>query len=526
MSENPVVKNYAYCLIHTPDFMRYGSKPRREIAKDRTKETHEERYKTKRLIDHALRDYKHAVWYPPNQTFIGNITPEQLGLIFQPWYKNSNSTRLLPRGPFGEIMDQETFCLLLKLADVLNPPLFEITEEAAEKFIELLDSLKEHPFFSNFEEAVAKIKPSSTAEIISKIQAESALAFYLNGVPTFVMGCFSRDNRAEGGEDENLAAHHLLENLCAKASGALAIKWFLRRGGIAPEKIDFIISCGEEACGDRYQRGGGGMAKAMGEMAGCMNASGFDLKNFCAAPVSAIITAASLVASGIYDNIVVVGGGSLSKLGMKFEGFVRNNMPILDDCLASMAFLISKDDGVSPIIRLDAIGKMPISAGTSDEKVYQHILFEPLKKIGLKITDIDKFAPELQNPEIMIHAGAGDVAQKNYIKIAGMAAQVGAIERKSEAAKAFMEKIGMPGFAPTQGHIPSAVPYLGHAVEAIKRGEIKRAMFLAKASLFLSRCTTLYDGVSFIIERNPKAGKRMANVGPQLKTLEKQARGD
>ena len=256
------------------------------------------------------------------------------------------------------------------------------------------------------------------------------------------------------------------------------------------------------------------MAKAIGEMAGCFNASGFDLKNFCAAPASAVITAASLVASGIYENVVVVGGGSLSKLGMKFEGFLKDNTPILDDCLASMAFLISRNDYVSPVIRLDAIGKMPISAGTSDEKVYQHILIEPLEKIGLKITDIDKFAPELQNPEIMIHAGAGDVAQKNYLKIAGMAAQSGAIERKPEVAKAFMEKVGMPGFAPTQGHIPSAVPYLGHAVEAIKAGKIKRAMFLAKASLFLSRCTTLYDGVSFILERNPKAGKKTVNVGP------------
>ena len=34
MPENPVVKNYAYCLIHAPDLVRYGSKPRREIAKN------------------------------------------------------------------------------------------------------------------------------------------------------------------------------------------------------------------------------------------------------------------------------------------------------------------------------------------------------------------------------------------------------------------------------------------------------------------------------------------------------------
>lgn len=507
MPENPVVKNYAYCLIHAPDLVRYGSKPRREIGKNPEVE---------KLIQAHLRSYESAVAYPPNQTFIGNLKPEELSQLVQPWWEYRPNMTLYTSGPFGGVVSQEIFYALLKYADILNPPLFEITEEVAGELIELLQV---HGIFDDVD--LPKIKSTQRDEIQQRISTGSLPIFLKNKL----IGCFNRDNRAEGKEDENLAAHHLLENLCTKASGALAIHWLLRHEGIGPEKIDFIITCGEEACGDRYQRGGGGMAKAMGEMAGCVNASGFDLKNFCAAPGSAIITAAGLVASGIYENVVVVGGGSLAKLGMKFEGFIKSNMPILDDCLASMAFLISKDDYTSPIIRLDAIGKMPISAGTSDEKVYQHILIEPLEKIGLKITDIDKFAPELQNPEIMIHAGAGDVAKKNYIKIAGMAAQSGAIERKPEAAKAFMEKISMPGFAPTQGHIPSAVPYLGHAVEAIKLGKIKRAMFLAKASLFLSRCTTLYDGVSFIIERNPKAGKKIFNLGPQLKALEKQSKG-
>ena len=70
----------------------------------------------------------------------------------------------------------------------------------------------------------------------------------------------------------------------------------------------------------------------------------------------------------------------------------------------------------------------------------------------------------------------------------------------------FVQRIGMPGFAPTQGHIPSAVPYLGHAVQAIQEGKIRRAMFLCKSSLFLNRVTELFDGVSFVLERNPGAG--------------------
>ena len=67
----------------------------------------------------------------------------------------------------------------------------------------------------------------------------------------------------------------------------------------------------------------------------------------------------------------------------------------------------------------------------------------------------------------------------------------------------FMQRIGMVGFAPPQGHIPSAIPYMGHAVAGMKAGALRRVMFLCKASLFLNRLTELYDGVSFVLEANP-----------------------
>jgi betaine reductase len=69
---------------------------------------------------------------------------------------------------------------------------------------------------------------------------------------------------------------------------------------------------------------------------------------------------------------------------------------------------------------------------------------------------------------------------------------------------AFVLQHGMPGFAPTQGHVPAAVPYLGHAVKAIKQGEMTNAMFVSKGSLFLGRMSQLSDGMSFLIEKNPK----------------------
>jgi betaine reductase len=60
----------------------------------------------------------------------------------------------------------------------------------------------------------------------------------------------------------------------------------------------------------------------------------------------------------------------------------------------------------------------------------------------------------------------------------------------------------MPGFAPTQGHIASAVPFLGHAVDGLRDGSLQRVMLLAKGSLFLGRMTQMADGMSFLLERN------------------------
>lgn len=60
----------------------------------------------------------------------------------------------------------------------------------------------------------------------------------------------------------------------------------------------------------------------------------------------------------------------------------------------------------------------------------------------------------------------------------------------------------MLGFSPTQGHVASAVPALGHAVRKMKAGEMQRALFLAKGSLFLGRMTQLADGISFLLEKN------------------------
>ena len=481
--DNPVIRNCAFCLVHAPDLVRYGSKPRRELEADPS---------LAGRLEGALRSYAAAVAYPPNQTFIGNLSPQQLGQIPKPWFAGEITTNSAePSGSFGEIIHQDLFYAALKHANVLQPPLVALTTAADQKLEKLLAA---HPVFAPLARGAVS---TDSADFQQEIATGKALPLETGGA---LQGLVRGDNRSEGAGDTNLDAHTLLEALTAKTTGAQALMWLLHREEMQPDQVDYIISCGEEAAGDRYQRGGGGVAKAIGEMCGCVSASGMDVKNFCAAPASALVTAGALIKAGLYERIVVVAGGSLAKLGMKSMAFLREGIPILDDSLGCMAFLVTRNDGASPMLRLDrgAVGKANIGASTSDQAIYEQLILKPLRSLGLTMADVDRFAPELHNPEIMEYSGSGDVAHKNYRMIAATAVLAGEIDRAGMSA--FTERVGMTGFAPTQGHIPSGVPYVGHTLAAMQAGELSRVMFLCKASLFLNRLTGLFDGVSFLLE--------------------------
>ena len=120
----------------------------------------------------------------------------------------------------------------------------------------------------------------------------------------------------------------------------------------------------------------------------------------------------------------------------------------------------------------------------------------------------------MQNPDITKPAGAGDVPLANYKMIGALAVKRGDIDRK--ALPDFIAQHGLTGWAPTQGHIPSGVPYIGFAREDILNGNIKKAMIIGKGSLFLGRMTNLFDGVSFVIHGNTaEAEKAEAGVSEE-----------
>jgi hypothetical protein len=472
-----VVKGASSILAHTPDLVLLGSKPTREIP--RFDGLYEE------CMAH-LRSYEEAVAYPPNQAFIGNIRPDRLADVGKPWYEHpiAGAAR---EGPYGEIMPEDEFYGLMKAADVFDLIWLE------EGFLSRVAArLRSHPLLGD----LAGLEGGKAiAEIEGKLDRQEALPLNLRGE---LVGCVCRAHE----EDEDLRAEVILEGLAVKASAFLALRHLLARvSPTDPRDVDYLLDYGEEAIGDRYQRGGGNMAKAVGEMAGCLNASGADVKAFCCAPIHAVASGAALVQAGIFQNVALVGGGSLAKLGMKFQFHIKKDMPILEDTLGGIAILVGEDDGVSPVIRTDAIGMHRICAGSSAREIYEEVVVKPLDKLGKRIIDIDKYATEFHNPEVTVSAGRPDTPLINYRALGALAVLRGEIGRGE--IDDFVRKHGMPGFSPTQGHIPSAIPFMGHARDMIVGGEIENAMFVGKGSLFLGRMTNLSDGVSVILERNP-----------------------
>jgi betaine reductase len=214
----------------------------------------------------------------------------------------------------------------------------------------------------------------------------------------------------------------------------------------------------------------------------------------------ALMLAGALVRSGLHDDVVVLAGGSLAKLGMKFLGHVKHEMPIVEDVLAGFAVHVARDDGVSPVLRMDAIGRHEVASGSAPLAVVKALYSEPLARVGLTLLDVDRFSLELHNPEATEPAGSGNVPLNNYRTLASLAVVEKLIGR--EGIDGFVRTRGMPGFSPTQGHIASAIPYLGHALRGLTEGGLTRTMFTGKGSLFLGRMTQLSDGISLIVERN------------------------
>lgn len=475
----PVIRGAAYCLIHAPNLLvHYGTTPAME------RRLHPESAYLARLPQH-LRSYEAALSYPPNQAYLGRIRPDELARIPRPWYEHpvDGAER---EARYGELMPEDEFLALMRLVDTFDLVHLEAGFAAA-----MAERLAAHPLWAA---EAARLGPGKDPAELQRLLEEHAAPLYLGDR---LVGVVRRAHE----QDETLSSHVMLENLVTKASAVLGLKHLFAKTGVKPDEVEYIIECSEEACGDMNQRGGGNFAKAIGEMAGCVNATGSDTRSFCAGPTHALIEAAALIRAGVYRHVVVLAGGTPAKLGLNSRDHVAKGLPALEDVIGAFAVHLSADDYVSPRVRLDVVGRHKIGSGSSPQAVMEALVTEPLERAGLKLTDVDRYGVEMQNPELTEPAGAGDVPQSNYKLIAALAVKRGEIGRAE--LPAFVSAHGMPGFAPTQGHIPSGVPVIGPVREAIMAGEIERAMIIGKGSLFLGRMTNLFDGVSVLLERNP-----------------------
>ncbi len=472
----PVITSVANVLAHAPGLVRYGSKPLRDLAQEPA-----------RLDDIAghLRSYEDAVAYGPTQAFLGNIEPEALRAVPRPWF--SAPDRGAPsEGAFGDLIGEAELLGLLKLCDRARlVQMDEATLAAAAK------GLVGRRMAAAAE--MEALKPAAGEAIQRAIQSGGAIPLWLGDR---IVGSMARGHEA----DEALTAHVLLENLAGKATGVLALRRLLAQveGRLGPDDIEFVLAGSEEAVGDRYQRGGGNIGKAIAEDAGLRRATGFDVKAFCASTLYAVFNAAALIQAGTFSRVAVVAGGSLAKLGMKYRAHVAKQMPILEDVLAGVAILLERDGGDGPRVRLDTLGLHTIASGSSQQAIVQELVMGPLGKAGCTLTEVDRYATEMHNPEVTEPAGSGDVPLGNYRLIGALGALRGHIPRTG--VEAFIAAHGVPGYAPTQGHIASAVCYLAHAARAMRAGTMRRALFMAKGSLFLGRMTEMSDGVSFLVE--------------------------
>ena len=267
MSGGAAIHACSLVLAHAPDLVRHGSKPTREIAADARRAA---RLASRR----ASARYDDALGYPPHQA-----------LRRQPPARGALGDRAAPGGATRRARARKA-----RTASIVDQD-------------ELYRRMAEADAFQLF-------------RLDGERGARRGASARRGGPPAGSMLAPTTSTRAS-------RRSVLLENLACKATGALALEHLLRTTGLAAEDVRYVIGCGEEAVGDRYQRGGGNLGEGDGRAGRVPNASGSDVKAFCCGPVHALVLAAGLVAAGIYTHVVVVAGGSLAKLGMKFRARIE-----------------------------------------------------------------------------------------------------------------------------------------------------------------------------------------------------------
>jgi glycine/sarcosine/betaine reductase complex component C subunit beta len=106
----PVVTACSYALFHAPFFaMEHGTTPASERAANP-----ESQFLA--ALPHSFRSFAQVCGYPPNQAFIGNVSPRKLPQ--RPWHTVPGAAAPdAARGSMGRIVGETTLYALMKLCD-------------------------------------------------------------------------------------------------------------------------------------------------------------------------------------------------------------------------------------------------------------------------------------------------------------------------------------------------------------------------------------------------------------------------
>src|SRR5258708_25410753 len=129
-------------------------------------------------------------------------------------------------------------------------------------------------------------------------------------------------------------------------------------------------------------------------------------------------------------------------------------MPVLEDVLGSFAAILSPAKPGQVCMRLDSAAFHPVGAGASPQAMAECLAEKPLAKLGMKLTDVDRYGVELHNPEITVPSGSGDVPRTNYLTLAALAGLRREIQKQQK--DAFVSPRGIVGVMASRGAMYSA----------------------------------------------------------------------
>ena len=200
---NSVIKGASYVLAHTPDMVLYNG-----TTQTTERIVNPDSEYLKEVPEH-LRSYEDCVAYWPNQTYIGNVHPDELAQVEAPWYdkKMENASRY---GKYGEIMPEEEFLFLVQISDQFE--VVKLEKNFVEKY---KGQFAANPIIT--EDISSQIEDGvELSEIEGYVNDEHAEGLYFNHE---LVGCVKRAHDI----DQNLSAHVMHENLMSKATSVLAL---------------------------------------------------------------------------------------------------------------------------------------------------------------------------------------------------------------------------------------------------------------------------------------------------------------